>query len=136
MVHGSHEPPCLWDDQLFFGPEWSPDGRPLVHLDCHPKTDPARFCADTVVANLGEGGVWGEPRWLTTEHRQWFGASFGPADARGGGSNTSGRPTAGRSRTRGLAPGRRRTPTMTRLAPTTTRTSTRWSVRAEAHSSA
>lgn len=82
LVHGK-------DGHLFFDPNWSPDGRSLVYLDCHPTDDPGHVRADLVLASLNEDGTWGEPRWLTSEQRQWFGTSFGPADARGGGSNTS-----------------------------------------------
>jgi hypothetical protein len=82
LVHGE-------EGHLFFDPCWSPDGRSVVYLDCHPDDDPAHVRADLVVASMREDGTWGEPRWLTTEQRQWFGTSFGPEDARGGGSNTS-----------------------------------------------
>jgi hypothetical protein len=82
LVHGQ-------EGHLFFDPTWAPDSRSLVYLDCHPAEDPGHTRADIVVASLSDDGTWGEPRWLTTEQRQWFGTSFGPADARGGGSNTS-----------------------------------------------
>eukprot|EP01043_Picozoa_sp_COSAG02_P007837 COSAG02_NODE_241_length_27638_cov_13.101020_12_plen_571_part_00 len=82
LVHGQ-------EGHLLFDPTWSPDSRSLVYLDCHPAEDPSHTRADIVVATLSDDGSWSEPRWLTTDQRHWFGTSFGPADARGGGSNTS-----------------------------------------------
>lgn len=76
------------DKHLFFDPSWSPGGKSLVYLDCLPDEDPGHVTADLCVATMGDDGVWGH-RWLTREQRQWFGTAFGPADARGGGSNTS-----------------------------------------------
>ncbi|MCH2200521.1 MAG: hypothetical protein MK102_01015 [Fuerstiella sp.] len=83
LVHGEK-------GHLFFDPRWSPDGRSLIYLDCLPQTDPGHTRADLVLAtvdNTAPGG-W-LTRRLTTDQRQWFGTAYGPADARGGGSNTS-----------------------------------------------
>eukprot|EP01052_Picozoa_sp_SAG31_P004272 SAG31_NODE_176_length_21334_cov_12.211067_1_plen_295_part_00 len=77
------------EKSLFFDPQWSPDGHSVVYLDCQPEDDPQHARADLVVATVLENGTWEEPRWLTNEQRHWFGTSFGPPDARGGGSNTS-----------------------------------------------
>ena len=83
LVHGE-------EGHLFFDPEWSPDARSLVYLDCLPQTDPGHTRADLVLATaVAEApGGW-RTRRLTTDQRQWFGTAYGPADARGGGSNTS-----------------------------------------------
>lgn len=83
MVHGE-------EGHLFFDPQWSPDGRSLVYLDCLPKTDPGHVRADLVLAtaNADAPGGWSTCS-LTSDQRQWFGTAYGPADARGGGSDTS-----------------------------------------------
>lgn len=83
LVHGE-------EGHLFFDPHWSPDGRSLIYLDCLPQTDPGHTRADLVLATVDDTapGGW-RTRRLTTDQRQWFGTAYGPADARGGGSNTS-----------------------------------------------
>ena len=83
LVHGE-------EGHLFFDPAWSPNSRSLVYLDCLPQTDPGHTRADLVLAtsDAAAPGGWRTHR-LTTDQRQWFGTAYGPADARGGGSNTS-----------------------------------------------
>ena len=70
---------------LYFGPVWSPDGAWLVYLDCHAEEDPAHFAADLCIGRP-DGS---EHRVVTQGQRHWFGAAYGTAEARGGGSNTS-----------------------------------------------
>jgi len=72
-------------DHLYFGPCWSPDGQWLVYLDCLESEDPAHFSADLCIGR--EDGS--EHRPVTTGQRHWFGAAYGPPEARGAGSNTS-----------------------------------------------
>jgi TolB protein len=70
---------------LYFGPAWSPGGQWLVYLDCHSEEDPAHFAADLCIGRT-DGS---EHRVVTRGQRHWFGAAYGPAEARGGGSNTA-----------------------------------------------
>ena len=60
-------------EHLYFGPQWSPDDRRLVYLDCHAIKDPAHFRAD-----LGIGQANGtEHRVITDGQPHWFGTPFG-----------------------------------------------------------
>jgi len=68
---------------LYFGPQWSPDGRRLTFLDCHSAEDPAHFWADICVAEADGSSL----RVITTGQSHWFATSYGHAHARGGGSN-------------------------------------------------
>ena len=70
---------------LYFGPFWSPDGEWLVYLDCHSQDDPTHFAADLCIGRP-DGS---EHRVVTEGQCHWFGAAYGPAEARGGGSNMS-----------------------------------------------
>jgi TolB protein len=70
---------------LYFGPAWSPGGQWLAYLDCHSEEDPAHFGADLCIGRP-DGA---EHRVVTGGQSHWFGAAYGPAEARGGGSNTS-----------------------------------------------
>jgi Tol biopolymer transport system component len=72
-------------DHLYFGPCWSPDGQWLVYLDCLESEDPAHFSADLCIGRPDRS----EDRVVTAGQSHWFGATYGPAEARGGGSNTS-----------------------------------------------
>lgn len=68
---------------LYFGPVWSPDGRWLAYLDCHPETDPAHQYADLCIGRP-DGS---EHRLVTSGQSQYFGTAYGPKDNRRGGSN-------------------------------------------------
>jgi Tol biopolymer transport system component len=70
-------------DYLFFGPTWSPDGRWLTYQACRFREDPGHDWADLCIGRP-EGG---EHRLLTMEGAMWFGATYGSARRRGGGSN-------------------------------------------------
>jgi Tol biopolymer transport system component len=64
---------------LYFGTNWSPDGRWVVYLDCTPGTDPGHDWADVCIGP--------EHKVLTSGGAMWFGATYGDAKTRGGGSN-------------------------------------------------
>jgi len=68
---------------LYFGPAWSPDGRWLAYQDCLPGADPGHDWSD-VRLSRADGT---EHRMLTTGQAMWFGATYGPANNHGGGSN-------------------------------------------------
>ena len=68
---------------LYFGPNWAPDGKWLVYLDCHNDADPAHFWADICIGRA-DGS---EQRVVTSGQSHWFGTTYGPKDQRGGGSN-------------------------------------------------
>ena len=69
---------------LYFAPAWSPDGEWLVFQDCRFGQDPGHDWSDVCVARPDGADL----RSLTTGQSAWFGATYGPADNRGGGSNT------------------------------------------------
>ena len=70
-------------DHLYFGTSWSPDGQWLVFHDCHFKKDRGHDWSDLCVGRP-DGS---ENRVLTQGQSQWFAATYGPPNARGGGSN-------------------------------------------------
>src|SRR5689334_17758819 len=70
-------------DHLYFGTSWSPDGKWILYQDCHYKQDPGHDWSDICVGRA-DGS---EHRVLTQGQAQWFGATYGPKDNRGGGSN-------------------------------------------------
>jgi TolB protein len=70
-------------DHLYFGTSWSPDGRWVLHQDCHAQTDPGHDWSDICVGRA-DGS---EHRVLTHGQAQWFGATYGNPGNRGGGSN-------------------------------------------------
>ncbi|MFV2065581.1 MAG: hypothetical protein ACC645_01275 [Pirellulales bacterium] len=70
-------------DHLYFGTSWSPDGQWIVFHDCHFKKDPGHDWSDLCVGRP-DGS---ENRLLTQGQSQWFAATYGPPNARGGGSN-------------------------------------------------
>ncbi len=70
-------------DHLYFGTNWSPDGQWIVFHDCHNKTDPGHDWSDLCIGRADGSGH----RVLTDGQSQWFGATYGPPEARGGGSN-------------------------------------------------
>ena len=72
-------------DHLFFGPTWSRDGGRLAFIDCRYRSDPAHFWADIAVAEVATR----ESHTVTSGQSHWYGTSYGPAESRGGGSNTT-----------------------------------------------
>ncbi len=70
-------------DHLYFGTSWSPDGKWILYQDCLYKQDPGHDWSDICIGRA-DGS---EQRVLTKEQSQWFGATYGPAENRGGGSN-------------------------------------------------
>jgi len=71
-------------DHLFFCPCWSPDGQWLAFQDCLYKQDPGHDWSDLYLCRP-DGS---EHRLLTRGQSLWFGATYGPQNNRGGGSNT------------------------------------------------
>ena len=70
-------------DHLFFGTSWSPDGQWVLYQDCHYKQDPGHDWSDICIGRP-DGS---EHRLLTDGQLQWFGATYGNPENRGGGSN-------------------------------------------------
>jgi WD40 repeat protein len=70
-------------DHLYFGTSWSPDGQWIVFHDCHFKQDPGHDWSDLCIGRA-DGS---ENRLLTKGQTQWFAATYGPPNARGGGSD-------------------------------------------------
>ncbi len=70
-------------DHLYFGPSWSPDGEWLMFQDCLFKNDPGHEASDICIAR--PDGT--ELRVLTEGQSQWFAATYGNPEHRGGGSN-------------------------------------------------
>lgn len=70
-------------DHLYFAPAWSPDGTWLAFEDCRYKDDPGHDWADVCVAREDGTGF----RVLTEGQLQWFGATYGNPQNKGGGSN-------------------------------------------------
>jgi TolB protein len=68
---------------LYFGTNWSPDGKSVVYVDCLYHQDPAHDWSDVCVGRA-DGS---EHRLLTTGQAMWFGATYGGPKTRGGGSN-------------------------------------------------
>lgn len=68
---------------LYFGTSWSPDGRWILYVDCHPGEDPGHDWADVCVGR--PDGT--EHRVLTSGQPMWFAATYGDPRTRGGGSN-------------------------------------------------
>ena len=68
---------------LFFAPMWSPDGRHVLFQDCRHHEDPGHDWADVCMAPADGGPL----QRLTEGQEAWFGATYGPADRKGGGSN-------------------------------------------------
>jgi TolB protein len=71
------------EGHLYFGTNWSPDGRWVVYVDCHYLKDPAHDWADLCIGRA-DGS---EHRLLTSGQAMWFGATYGSPETRGGGSN-------------------------------------------------
>lgn len=70
-------------EHLYFGPKWSPDGQWIAYHDCHYLSDPGHDWSDLCLAKA-DGS---EPRQLTQGQTLWFAATYGPPEAKGGGSN-------------------------------------------------
>jgi Tol biopolymer transport system component len=70
-------------DHLYFGTSWSPDGRWILYQDCHYKSDPGHDWSDICIGRADGGGN----RVLTHGQSQWFAATYGGPQRRGGGSN-------------------------------------------------
>jgi TolB protein len=70
-------------DHLYFGTSWSPDGQWILYQDCHFKSDPGHDWSDICIGRP-DGS---EHRVLTSGQAQWFGATYGNPQNRGGGSN-------------------------------------------------
>ena len=70
-------------DHLYFGTSWSPDGQWILYQECHFKSDPGHDWSD-ICASRPDGS---EHRVLTSGQAQWFGATYGNPQNRGGGSN-------------------------------------------------
>src|SRR5882672_223618 len=70
-------------DHLYFGTSWSPDGQWVLYQDCHFKSDPGHDWSDICVGRPDGSGH----RVLTSGQAQWFGATYGNPQNRGGGSN-------------------------------------------------
>lgn len=68
---------------LYFAPQWSPDGEWLAFQDCLFLEDPGHDWSDLCLSRP-DGS---EQRALTQGQSLWFGATYGPAENRGGGSN-------------------------------------------------
>jgi TolB protein len=71
-------------EHLYFCPCWSPDGEWLAYQDCLYRQDPGHDWADLRLSRP-DGS---EHRMLTEGQALWFGATYGSAGNRGGGSNT------------------------------------------------
>jgi TolB protein len=70
-------------DHLYFAPMWSPEGEWLAFQDCVFRSDPGHDWSDLCLAR-GDGSGF---RRVTSGQALWFGATYGPADNKGGGSN-------------------------------------------------
>jgi TolB protein len=68
---------------LYFGTNWSPDGRWVLYVDCAYQSDPGHDWADVCIGRA-DGS---EHRVLTSDHAMWFAATYGNRQTRGGGSN-------------------------------------------------
>lgn len=73
-------------DHLYFGTSWSPDGQWILYHDCHYRQDPGHDWSDVCIGRP-DGS---EHRVLTQGQPQWFAATYGPKDRKGGGSNMPG----------------------------------------------
>ncbi|HTI49729.1 MAG TPA: serine/threonine protein kinase, partial [Planctomycetaceae bacterium] len=71
------------EGHLYFGTNWSPDGKWVVYVDCLYLQDPAHDWADLCVGRA-DGS---EHRVLTSGQAMWFAATYGSPETRGGGSN-------------------------------------------------
>jgi TolB protein len=70
-------------EHLYFGTNWSPDGKWVLYVDCQYQKHLGHDWADVCVGRA-DGS---EHRVLTTDSAMWFAATYGDAKTRGGGSN-------------------------------------------------
>ncbi len=70
-------------DHLYFGTSWSADGQWILYQDCHYKSDPGHDWSDICIGQPDGSGH----RVLTDGQSQWFAATYGDSQNRGGGSN-------------------------------------------------
>lgn len=70
-------------DHLYFGTSWSPDGKWVLYQGCRYKEDPGHDWADVCIGRA-DGS---ESRVLTQDQSQWFAATYGNPENRGGGSD-------------------------------------------------
>jgi len=70
-------------DHLYFGTSWSPNGRWILYQDCRFKSDPGHDWSDICIGHPDGSGH----RVLTEGQAQWFAATYGNPQNRGGGSN-------------------------------------------------
>jgi len=70
-------------DHLYFGTSWSPDGQWILYQDGHFKSDPGHDWSDICISHP-DGS---RHRVLTDGQAQWFAATYGGPQTRGGGSN-------------------------------------------------
>ncbi|MBI1841040.1 MAG: PD40 domain-containing protein, partial [Verrucomicrobia bacterium] len=68
---------------IYFAPTWAPNGDWLAFQDCEPAKDPGHDWSDVCVCRP-DGS---EFRSVTQGAAMWFGATYGDAEHRGGGSN-------------------------------------------------
>ena len=68
---------------LYFGTQWSPDGKWVLYVDCTHELDPGHDWADVCIGKP-DGS---EHQVLTTGQTMWFAATYGSPSTRGGGSN-------------------------------------------------
>ena len=68
---------------LYFGTQWSPDGKWVLYVDCLNQQDPGHDWADVCIGRP-DGS---EHRVLTFCQSMWFAATYGDQKTRGGGSN-------------------------------------------------
>jgi Tol biopolymer transport system component len=71
------------EEHIFFGTSWSPDDQWILYVDCIPESDPGHDWCDVCIGKA-DGS---EHRRLTHGMAMWFAATYGPANAPGGGSN-------------------------------------------------
>ena len=84
VLGGNRTKVAAHPDHLYFCPCWSPDGEWLAFQDCLHHQDPGHDWADLYLCRP-DGS---EQRLLTEGQSLWFGATYGPPENRGGGSNT------------------------------------------------
>src|SRR5438105_5633741 len=72
-------------DHLYFGTSWSPDGQWILYQDCLFKADPGHDWSDICIGDPAGSGSG--HRVLTQGQTQWFAATYGGPQNRGGGSN-------------------------------------------------
>ena len=70
-------------NHLYFGTSWSPDGKWVAYQDCRYREVPSHDWSDLCIGRA-DGS---EHRVLTTGQSMWFGATYGPRERHGGGSN-------------------------------------------------